>query len=383
MKIGIPKEIIENEHRVAIVPNAVTTLVSVGIDVVVEANAGIDSFYTDDMYLSAGATIAETPSSLYESSTVYLKVQAPTINESLGKHEVDLMSNGSTLIALLQPLTNLDLVKKLAAKNITSLSMDTIPRIARAQSMDALSSQSSIAGYKAILIAAGSIGRYFPMMMTAAGTYPPARGLVLGAGVAGLQAIATGRRLGAIMQAFDVRPSVKQEVESLGAIFVGMTPDDIEVQDSGGYAKELADDTQKIERELIHKHAIESDFIISTAMIPGRPAPVLITEDMVKNMKPGSIIMDLAAETGGNCELTVPNEEVIKYGVTINGRLNLPSTMPNHASQMYSKNISALLMHITNEQELSLDFEDTITKGCCITYQGSVINMATKSLLDQ
>ena len=327
-------------------PDAVKKLVDQGIEVIVESGAGSASLFTDDMYAAAGATKVEDPETLYRSTELYLKVQAPIIDSTTGQNEVNMMSEGSTVIGLLQPMTNDELVKKLLQKNITALSMDTIPRIARAQSMDALSSQSSIAGYKSILIAADRLGRYLPMMMTAAGTYPPAKGLVLGAGVAGLQAIATGRRLGAVMQAFDVRPTVKEEVESLGGIFVGMTPDGADVQDSGGYAKELQEDTQEAGRRLIQKHSSEADFVISTAMIPGRPAPILITEDMVRSMKPGSIIIDIAAETGGNCELTVPGEEVIIQDITIYGRLNLPSTMPNHASQMYSKNISALLAHV-------------------------------------
>ncbi len=381
MRIGIPKEIVPGELRVSLVPDAVKKLVDQGIEVAVESGAGAASLFTDDMYIAAGATKVDTAQDLYRSAELYLKVQAPVTDNANGQNEVNMMAEGSTIIGLLQPMTNLELIKQLLEKNITSLSMDTIPRIARAQSMDALSSQSSIAGYKSVLIAADRLGIYLPMMMTAAGTYPPAKGLVLGAGVAGLQAIATGRRLGAVMQAFDVRPSVKQEVESLGGIFVGMTPDGVDVQDSGGYAKELKEDAQEIGRRLIQKHSSESDFVISTAMIPGRPAPTLITEEMVKSMKPGSIIIDIAAETGGNCELTVPGEEVVIENITIYGKLNLPSTMPNHASQMYSKNISALLMHVLNDNILSLDFNDAISNGCCITYQGTVVNEATKSLI--
>ena len=290
-----------------------------------------------------------------------------------------MMREGAAVIALLQPLTNLDLVRKLAQRKVTSFSMDAVPRIARAQSMDALSSMSSLAGYKAVLIAANAMGKYFPMMITAAGTYAPAKGLVLGAGVAGLQAIATARRLGAVMQAFDVRPVVKEQVESLGATFVGMTEEHVE--DAGGYATELAEESQRRERELIHTHARDADFIISTALIPGRPAPLLITEDMVKDMKPGSVIMDLAAEMGGNCELTQPGSEIVKHGVTINGPLNLPSTMPVHASQMYSRNIHSLLTHLVKDGELNLDFDDSIVQGCCITNNGEVVYGPAKDLL--
>ena len=299
MKVGIPKETAANERRVALTPDMATRLVGAGLEVSVQSGAGEESFFTDEMYTGAGATVAPNAAALLGGADVILKVQSPSVEE------VDMMPQGSAIIAFLQPLTNRELVKKLAERGITSFSMDTVPRIARAQSMDALSSMSSLAGYKAALIAANSMGKYFPMMITAAGTYAPAKGLVLGAGVAGLQAIATSRRLGAVMQAFDVRPVVKEQVESLGATFVGMAEEQ-HVEDAGGYARELAEETQRKERELIHTHAKDADFIISTALIPGRPAPLLITEDMVKDMKAGSVIMDLAAETGGNCELTEP-----------------------------------------------------------------------------
>ncbi|MBI2855391.1 MAG: Re/Si-specific NAD(P)(+) transhydrogenase subunit alpha [Chloroflexi bacterium] len=381
MRIGVPKESAPTERRVALVPDTLGRLVKVGMEVLVESGAGEAAYFSDEMYQEAGGTVVPDVPSLLGNAEVVLKVQAPGMNDVLGKHEVDMMAEGAILIALLQPLINLELVQRLVDKGITSFSMDTIPRIARAQSMDALSSMSSLAGYKAALMAASTLGKYFPMMMTAAGTYPPARGLVLGAGVAGLQAIATARRLGAVMQAFDVRPAVKQEVESLGATFVGMTPAGEEVEDTGGYARELAQGTQRQERELIHRHTREADFVITTALVPGRPAPILITGDMVKDMKPGSVIVDLAAEAGGNCELTVPGAEVVKYGVTIQGYLNLPSTMPTHASQMYSRNISTLLLHLVKDNQLSLDFEDTITRGCCITHQGNVVYGPTQALL--
>ena len=374
MKIGVPKETAAGERRVALTPDMVGRLVGAGLEVVVESGAGEESLYTDDSYTGAGASLAPNASSLLGNVDVVLGVQAPS------PEEVDMMQEGAAVIALLQPLTNLDLVRKLAQRKVTSFSMDAIPRIARAQSMDALSSMSSLAGYKAVLIAANAMGKYFPMMITAAGTYAPAKGLVLGAGVAGLQAIATARRLGAVMQAFDVRPVVKEQVESLGATFVGMTEEHVE--DAGGYATELAEESQRRERELIHTHARDADFIISTALIPGRPAPLLITEDMVKDMKPGSVIMDLAAEMGGNCELTQPGSEIVKHGVTINGPLNLPSTMPVHASQMYSRNIHSLLTHLVKDGELNVDFDDSIVQGCCITHSGEVVYGPAKELLD-
>ena len=373
MKIGVPKETAAGERRVALTPDMVGRLVGAGLEVVVESGAGEESLFTDESYTGAGATVAADASSLLGSVDVVLGVQAPSLEV------IDMMQEGAAVIALLQPLANLDLVRKLAQRKVTSFSMDAVPRIARAQSMDALSSMSSLAGYKAVLIAANTMGKYFPMMITAAGTYAPAKGLVLGAGVAGLQAIATARRLGAVMQAFDVRPVVKEQVESLGATFVGMTEEHVE--DTGGYATELAEESQRRERELIHTHARDADFIISTALIPGRPAPLLITEDMVKDMKPGSVIMDLAAEMGGNCELTQPGSEIVKHGVTINGPLNLPSTMPLHASQMYSRNIHSLLTHLVKDGELNLDFDDSIVQGCCITNNGEVVYGPAKDLL--
>ena len=382
MKIGVPKEIIAGERRVALAPDAVAKLVESGVEVVVETGAGNNALFPDDRYIESGAKIEPDASTLLGNVDLVLKVQAPAVNQKTGKHEVEMMAKGATVIALLQPLTNLELVSMLRDREITSLSMDTIPRIARAQSMDALSSMSSLAGYKAALIAANSLTKYLPMMITAAGTYPPAKGLVLGAGVAGLQAIATSRRLGAVMEAFDVRPIVREQVESLGAVFVG-TPENLhETETPGGYAKELAEETQRQERELIKAHATAADFIISTALIPGRRAPLLIPEDTVKEMKPGSVIVDLAAEAGGNCESTEPGSEVVKHDVIIHGPLNLPSTMPVHATQMYSRNISNLVGHLIKDHELALDFEDQIVQGCCITFDGKVVSDAVRNLIE-
>ncbi len=381
MRVGVTKEIVAGERRVALAPDAVARLVASGTEVLVESGAGEEANFSDEMYKEAGAELADNAASLLGSVEVVLKVQAPAMNAALGKHEVEMIARGAAVIALLQPLANLDLVRMLNEREITSFSMDTVPRIARAQSMDALSSMSSLAGYKAAIMASNSLAKYFPMMITAAGTYAPAKGLVLGAGVAGLQAIATARRLGAVLQAFDVRPVVKEQVESLGATFVGL-PEDAHTEDAGGYARELAEETQRRERDLIHSYAKDADFIISTALIPGRPAPLLITEDMVKDMRAGSVIVDLAAENGGNCELTEPGAEVVKHGVIIHGPLNLPSSMPVHASQMYSRNISTLLMHLTRDGQLNLDFDDAITQGCCITHQGSVVYGPTKALME-
>ncbi len=372
MKVGVPKEIVAGECRVALAPETVTKLVSAGIEVLVESEAGKAAFLPNDMYEKNGSTIVSDTATLFGKSDVILKVQRPVFNEALARDELDMMAEGSVLIAFLQPLVNHELVKRLAQKKITSFSMDAIPRIARAQRMDALSSMSSIAGYKAVLIGANMLGKYLPMMMTAAATMPPAKVLVLGAGVAGLQAIATAHRLGAVVEAFDVRPAVKEQVQSLGATFVELEEIAEEAEDKGGYAKELSEETQRREKELIHKHIEGSDIVITTALIPGKAAPILITKEMVKSMKVGSVIVDLAAEMGGNCELTEPGREVVKDGVIISGPLNLPSNMPMHASQLYSRNISALLLHLVREGELHFDFEDAITNGCCITHQGEV-----------
>jgi NAD(P) transhydrogenase subunit alpha len=372
MKVGVPKEIVPGEHRVALSPDAVAKLIEAGAEVMVEAGAGEAASLLDSMYEKAGCTMVSDPAALYSGSDVILKLQQPVLNEALGKDELDMISEGSVLIAFLQPLVNHELVKRLAQKKITSFSMDAIPRIARAQRMDALSSMSSISGYKAVLIGASKLGKYMPMMMTAAATMPPARVLVLGAGVAGLQAIATAHRLGAMVEAFDVRPVVKEQVESLGATFIEVEEIAKDAEDAGGYAKELSEDTQQRERELLQKHTGTADIVITTALVPGRAAPILITKEMVSGMKAGSVIVDLAAETGGNCELTEPGKEVVKNGVIICGPLNLPSDMAMQASQLYSKNISGLLLLMIKEGKLDLNFEDTIINDCCVTHQGEV-----------
>lgn len=382
MKIGIPKEIVANENRVALVPESVGRLVKAGNQVFVEKDAGLQSAFTDEAYAKVGATIVPDAATLYSSTELVCKVQRPVVNEITGKSEISLMHPGQLLIAFLQPLVNHDLVRELAAARVTALSMDAIPRITRAQSMDALSSMSTVAGYKAVLLAAASTGKFFPLLMTAAGTIPPAKVFVLGAGVAGLQAIATARRLGAVVEAFDVRPAVKEQVQSLGAKFV-----ELEITEStetaGGYAKELSEETHRREVEMLHNHAKASDVIITTALIPGRPAPVLITEDMVKDMSPGSVIVDLAAENGGNCEITEPGKDVMRYNVRILGPLNLPSSMPIHASQMYSKNIFNLLaLLISKEAQLNLNFEDEIIAGTVITHDGNITHQAVKNAVE-
>jgi len=370
MRIAVPKEIVAGERRVALVPALVASLIKSGLEVAVEAGAGEGAFFADADYEKAGAKIVAELAALYREAGIVLKVQRPTQHPVLGKHEVDLMGEGSVLISFLQPASDPDLVRRLVDRKITSLSMDTIPRISRAQSMDALSSQATVAGYKAVLIAAFFLGKFLPMLTTAAGTIRPAKVLVLGAGVAGLQAIATARRLGAVVLAFDVRPAVKEQVESLGAKFLQIELAEAQTEDEGGYARQLSEESHRREVELIGSNVKDVDAVITTALIPGKPAPRLISKEMVAEMRAGSVIVDLAAEAGGNCELTECGKEVVKNGVTIYGPVNLPSTMPVHASQMYARNVSELLKLLLKDGGLNLDFADEIIKGACVTHEG-------------
>lgn len=369
--VGVPRETMTGERRVALTPDVVRKLSRTGFRILVERGAGEGSSFLDPMYEAAGAEIVPDAATLYGAATIVVKVQRPTDTE------VSALKPGTILIALLQPLVSPDLVVRLSEQRITAMSMDAIPRITRAQSMDALSSMSTVAGYKAVLLAANSLQKFFPLLMTAAGTIRPAKVLVLGAGVAGLQAIATARRLGAVVEAFDTRPVVKEQVQSLGASFVELEVGHEEAQDAGGYAKELSEDHIRREIELIRDHAAKSDVVITTALIPGRPAPVLLPEETVKAMGPGSVIVDLAAEMGGNCELTVSGETVVRYDVTIMGLLNLPSSMATDASQMYAKNISTLLEHLAPKGQLNLDMEDAITRGIVVTRDGEILHGPT------
>jgi NAD(P) transhydrogenase subunit alpha len=362
MVVGVAKETAAGERRVALVPDAVGRLVGSGVEVTVQRGAGAEAFFGDEAYEREGARLADA---VLPDADVVCKVQKPSADE------IARLKKGSTLIAILQPLVSPEVVRGLAEHGVTSFSMDSIPRITRAQPMDALSSQSTVAGYKGTLLAATHLGKFFPMLTTAAGTIAPAKVLVLGAGVAGLQAIATARRLGAVVSAFDVRPVVKEQVESLGAMFLEL---DVEgAEGVGGYAVALSEDQHAREQELIARHAQESDVVITTALIPGRPAPLLITEDAVHGMRPGAVIVDLAAEAGGNCAATEPGHTVVRNGVTVIGELNLPSTMPVHASQMYSRNVLSLLNHLIRDGELVLDFEDEITRETCVTHDGRVL----------
>jgi H+-translocating NAD(P) transhydrogenase subunit alpha len=338
-----------------LVPDAVGRLAAAGFEIAMERGAGTAASFPDDAYTDAGATLVDD---VFEAEAI-AKVRKPTADEA------ERLTEGQVLIGFLEPLTDAAGVERLASGGVLAFAMESIPRITRAQPMDALSSQATVAGYKAVVLAAGRLPRFFPMLMTAAGTVPPAKVLVLGAGVAGLQAIATARRLGAVVTGFDVRPVVAEQVESLGATFLDLGIHGEET--SGGYARELSEDEQRRQQEELATRIPEYDVVVTTALIPGRPAPRLIPATAVSSMRPGSVIVDLAAEAGGNCELTDPGKEVEHAGVTIVGFTNLPSTMPFHASQLYARNVSALLQHLAPEGELALDWEDEITAGACVT----------------
>jgi H+-translocating NAD(P) transhydrogenase subunit alpha len=374
MRIGVPKESSEGEQRVALVPEVVRKLTrgESGHEVVVERGAGAGALIPDALYEEAGAQMAENSGRVYEAEVV-VKVAPPTTEE------IGYLRSDSVLIGFLQPLTAGEAIRAIAQTGATSFAMEAIPRISRAQSMDALSSQANIAGYKSVLIASTEIGRFFPMLMTAAGTIRPATVLVLGAGVAGLQAIATARRLGAVVQGFDVRAAVKEQVESLGAHFLEFDLGG-DLEGAGGYAKELTPEQQARQQELMAEAIGKVDVVITTAAVPGRRAPVLVTEEAVKLMKPGSVIVDLAAETGGNCELTEAGKTVVRHDVKILGPLNVASTMAEHASQLYSRNIESLLgLMISEEGGLSLDFDDEVIAGACITRDGEIVHEAAKA----
>ena len=343
-----------------------------GLDVIIESGAGMKSSYTDQSYIESGAEVEKDREKILQSCNLLISVQAP---------EKDLLEHlrpETILVSFLWPIQNMELVKYLNDKEITALAMDTIPRISRAQSMDALSSMANIGGYKAALIGANELDKYLPMMMTAAGTIPPAKALVLGAGVAGLQAIATARRLGAVVEAFDIRPAVKEQVESLGAKFVEVPMEEESTESTGGYAKELSDRNKERQREVIHQHVKKSDIVITTAQIPGRPAPLLITKSMVDDMSPGSVIVDIAAEQGGNCELTEAGKTVVHQGVKIVGPLNIPASLAYHASKLYSKNILSLLELLIEDGKPNLNFDDEIIINATVTHKGELISPFVK-----
>jgi NAD(P) transhydrogenase subunit alpha len=380
MLIGVPREIANGERRVALVPEVVSQLTKAGHRVVVERGAGLRAGFTDEAYRVAGCDLADSADEIYSTAQMILKVQRPARNEA-GKAELDEMTDGSVLIGLLQPSGDPALFQQLAGRRIIACSMELVPRTTRAQMMDALSSQSTVAGYKAVLLAANALQKFFPMLMTAAGTVRPARVLVIGAGVAGLQAIATARRIGAVVEAFDTRPVVKEQVKSLGATFVELDLQGEDAQDASGYARELSKDHIRREKELIHKRAVQADVIITTALIPGKPAPMLVDADTVAEMRPGSVIVDLAGEQGGNCELSVPGETVVRNDVTIMAPLHISSDLAYHASQMYSKNVAALVTLLAPKGELNLNFGDDIISAVCVTADGEIRHAPTRQRL--
>lgn len=379
MKIAVAKEIEVSERRVSLVPDMVAKLVKQGLEISVETGAGEKAYFSDGDYEAAGAKIITDAAVLWGEADILLKVSPPQERED-GREEIDLLKPGAVLLSFLNPLGNPEIARKLAQRQITALSMELIPRTTRAQSMDALSSQASIAGYKTVLLAAAALPKYFPMLTTAAGTIAPAKVFIMGAGVAGLQAIATARRLGALVEAFDIRPAVKEEVQSLGAKFVEIKLTE-ETTAAGGYAKEISEDSKKRTQEVVAEHVKHSDIVITTAQVPGRKAPILVTEDMVKGMKPGSVIVDLAAEQGGNCACTAPGKDIVYHGVTIIGPINLPSSMPVHASQLYAKNITALMQLVVKDKALNINFADDIVDAACITHNGEIRNQRIKDAL--
>jgi len=368
----VPKEIVPGETRVAAVPETVKKLIKAGWTVTVESGAGAGCNISDQAYRDAGAQVDGDLAALYQAADVVAKLHAPRQHDALGKHEVELMKPGTVLISFLFPMTNLELVERLRERKVTAFAMDQVPRITRAQSMDALSSQANLAGYKAVILGADHLGKIFPMLMTAAGTVPPARVVILGAGVAGLQALATAKRLGAVVEVSDVRPAVKEQVQSLGGKFIEVeTTADMETK--GGYAKEATEEFLRKQRAVVDQHIMNADVVIGTAQVPGRPAPKLITAEVVQQMKPGAVIVDLAAENGGNCALTEPGKVITKHNVTIVGILNVPSLVPVNASEVYSRNILNVLTLFTNkEQQLNLDFGDEIVAGSVVVHGGEV-----------
>ena len=363
MRVAVPRETATGERRVALVPAIVKQLNERGFEIVVERGAGEGAGFADSAYEGAGARVVERED-LFRDAEAVVKVQKPSAEE------VELLPEGSVLIAFLQPLTDAEGIERLARRGVTGFALESIPRITRAQPMDALSSQATISGYKAVLLAADRLPKFFPMLMTAAGTVAPAKVLVLGAGVAGLQAIATARRLGAVVSGFDVRPVVREQVESLGATFLDLGV--VGEETAGGYARELTEEDQRRQQAALEERIPEFDVVVTTALIPGRPAPKLIPASAARAMRPGSVIVDLAAEAGGNCELTEPGEEVVRAGVTVVGLTNLPSTVPVHASQLYARNVHALLTHLAPEGDLQLDWDDEITAGACVTRREGV-----------
>ena len=374
MIVGVPRESFPGELRVALTPAVVPSLAKAGIEVVLETGAGAGAGYPDADYVSKGAKLLPQRADVFRTADIIVQVLCYGSNDKSGKGDLALLRREQVLVGFLRPLGNLETVQEIAATGVVSFSVELMPRTTRAQSMDALSSMGTICGYKAVLIAADTLPRIFPMLTTAAGTITPARVFVIGAGVAGLQAIATARRLGAVASAYDMRPAAKEQVQSLGGRFVELPMEATDVQDAGGYARAQSEDFYRRQRELLARVVAESDVVITAAVIPGQKSPVLVTREMVARMAPGSVIVDLASERGGNCEITRPGEVVIEHGVSIIGWINLASRVPYHASQMYARNLSAFLLHLVQEGKLRLHLEDEIIRSTLVTRQGEIVN---------
>jgi len=374
MVVGVPRESFPGERRVALVPAVVPNLTKAGLEVVTEAGAGLAAGYPDADYAAKGAKIVASRAEVFRAADIVAQVLCYGSNDKTGKEDVPLFRRGQALIGFLRPLGSIETIREIAAKGVISFSVELMPRTTRAQSMDVLSSMATICGYKAVVLAADTSPRIFPMLTTAAGTITPGRVLVIGAGVAGLQAIATARRLGAVASAYDLRPAAKEQVQSLGGRFVELPIEVKDAEDARGYARAQDETFYKRQRELLGKVVAESDVVISAAVIPGKKPPILVTREMVASMAPGSVIVDLAGERGGNCELTRPGEIVVEYGITIIGWFNLASTVPYHASQMYARNITAFLLHLVKDGKLQLDLSDEIVRETLLTRDGEVVN---------
>jgi len=381
MIVGVPQETYPGERRVAVIPAVVPSLTKAGLEVLVEAGAGTAAGFLDAEFQEKGAQIATSRSELFAKADIILQVRAPGANPVRGQEDISAFRNGQVVIGYQEPLSELDVVKDLAKKGVTALAMELMPRITRAQSMDSLSSMATIAGYRSVLLAAETLPRLFPMLMTAAGTLAPAKVFVIGVGVAGLQAIATARRLGGVVEAYDIRPAVADQVRSLGAKFVEFDLETGKAEDKGGYAKEQSEEFLRKQQEEMAKTIAANDVVITTAAVPGKKAPILVTAEMVKGMAPGSVIVDIAAERGGNCELTQPGETVHVGGVTILGPLNMASDTPAHASQMYAKNITTFLLAMVTEGQLKLDLEDEVVTGTLMCQDGEVVHPRIRELL--
>ena len=374
MIVGVPKETYPGERRVSLVPMVVPNLKKIGLEVIVQAGAGFESGYRDSDYTEKGARLVASRSDVFAQADIVTQVLSYGSNDVTGKEDVPFYRRGQYLIGFLRPLGSKEIVSEIAASGITSFSVELMPRITRAQSMDALSSMATICGYKAVVIAADSVPRLFPMLTTAAGTITPARVLVIGAGVAGLQAIATARRLGAVVSAYDLRPAVKEQIQSLGGRFIELPLETKDAQDAGGYAKAQDEAFYQKQRELLAKVIAESDVVITTAVVPGKKAPVLVTREMIERMAPGSVVVDLAAERGGNSEVTRPGEKVVINGVSVIGSINLASSVPYHASQMYARNLTTFLTHLVKDGKVSIRNDDEITRETLLTQNGEIVN---------